>query len=431
MKRLLIILICIWATNVVSAQNADQRIADLINAEDWFALDEEYPRIKDSVQTDFLRPMAEAMLYLHFNQPQDAITAIKQLLSNHQEQISSSTTLNFAILLLQTMGETGRYAEAADGFKSLAEQLPEVGSIAAMYKHYNVLRDFPPMAIDRPKRDVVVPFQLQEYKAKKREAWMREGKRKFKGYHITVPVTIHGIERQFVFDAGAGATFITEKTARELGLMILPDTIALNGTQKGMRAFIDSLSVGGIVCRNMVVYVGLPNALDSIADGFEAALGLDFIKAVGETQILFDQREILFPANPSTHNAAHNVCLAPDLVMLAQKDGKRLLLGFDSGCTTAELYDDYYQKFRAEVDAIAIKDTVTTGSYGNVANVEIKLLPNVTFNVGGSAVTLDEMELYPPTDNWLYTHDGRMGMALIRLFRKTTINLNDMYIKFE
>ena len=126
MKRLLIILICIWATNVVSAQNADQRIADLINAEDWFALDEEYPRIKDSVQTDFLRPMAEAMLYLHFNQPQDAITAIKQLLSNHQEQISSSTTLNFAILLLQTMGETGRYAEAADGLKSLAEQLPEL-----------------------------------------------------------------------------------------------------------------------------------------------------------------------------------------------------------------------------------------------------------------------------------------------------------------
>ena len=277
----------------------------------------------------------------------------------------------------------------------------------------------------------MVPFQLQEYKAKKREAWMREGKRKFKGYHITVPVTIHGIERQFVFDAGAGATFITEKTARELGLMILPDTIALNGTQKGMRAFIDSLSVGGIVCRNMVVYVGLPNALDSIADGFEAALGLDFIKAVGETQILFDQREILFPANPSTHNAAHNVCLAPDLVMLAQKDGKRLLLGFDSGCTTAELYDDYYQKFRAEVDAIAIKDTVTTGSYGNVANVEIKLLPSISFNVGGSAVTIDEMELYPPTGDRLYTHDGRMGMSLVRLFRKTTINLNDMYIKFE
>ncbi len=41
MKRLLIILICICATNVVLAQNADQRIADLINAEDWLALDEE------------------------------------------------------------------------------------------------------------------------------------------------------------------------------------------------------------------------------------------------------------------------------------------------------------------------------------------------------------------------------------------------------
>lgn len=431
MKRLFIIIICFWATTVVSAQNADQRIADLINAEDWFALDEEYPRLKDFVQTDYLKPMAEAMLAMHFNRPQEAIVAITQLLNDHQEKIGSSTTLNFVILMLQTMGETGRYAEAADGLKSLAEQLPEVNSIATIYKKYNALRDFPPMEIDRPQQDVSIPFQLQEYKAKKRETWMREGKRKFKGYHMTVPATIHGIERQFVFDAGAGATFLTEKTARELGLKILPDTIALNGTQKGMMAFIDSLSVGSIVCHNMVVYVGLPNALDSIADGFEAALGLDFIKAVGETQILFDQRKIVFPVNSSVHNTEHNLCLAPDLVMRAEKDGKRLLLGFDSGCTSAELYDSYYQKFCAEVDAVAIKDTVTTGSYGNVVNVEIKLLPNVTFNVGGSAVTLDEMELYPPTDNWLYTHDGRMGMALIRLFRKTTMNLNDMHIEFE
>ena len=65
------------------------------------------------------------------------------------------------------------------------------------------------------------------------------------------------------------------------------------------------------------------------------------------------------------------------------------------------------------------------------ANVEIKLLPSISFNVGGSAVTIDEMELYPPTGDRLYTHDGRMGMSLVRLFRKTTINLNDMYIKFE
>lgn len=171
--------------------------------------------------------------------------------------------------------------------------------------------------------------------------------------------------------------------------------------------------------------------LDSIADGFEAALGLDFIKAVGVTQILFDQGRIVFPTHYPNDSEERNLCLDVGLMMRAERNSIPILLNFDSGCTTAELYDGYYRKFASEIDSVAVKDTVTTGYYGNVSNVEVKLLPEFTFNVGNTTVTLYEMEVYPPSDEVLHSCDGRMGMSLIRRFHRTTINLNDMNVMFE
>ena len=51
--------------------------------------------------------------------------------------------------------------------------------------------------------------------------------------------------------------------------------------------------------------------------------------------------------------------------------------------------------------------------------------------IGETSVTIDEINLFPNNDNPLTVRDGRMGMDLIRRFRKTTINLNDMVVKFE
>lgn len=38
----------------VYAQNADMRISELINTSDWFALEKEYPKLKDSIQYDYV-----------------------------------------------------------------------------------------------------------------------------------------------------------------------------------------------------------------------------------------------------------------------------------------------------------------------------------------------------------------------------------------
>ena len=430
MKHILLSLFILVAINVV-AQNADQRIGELINEGDWFALAEEYPRLKDSMQVEFLQPMAEALLAKYFNQSDKAIAAMTTLLSNYQEEIGASSALNFALLRLQMIGEQGNYAEAADGLKSIAEQLPQVPTIQRMYQHYNALRKYPQMTISKHNKDVSISFHLQELKANKREEWMRAGKKQFKGYLMSVPVTCHGEQQSFIFDTGASASFVTERVAKDLHLTILPDTILLNGNQKGLQAYIDSLQIGDIVCQNMIVYVGLNNPLDTLVGGIDAVLGMDFINAVGETQILFDRQQIVFPNQPTTSTAQSNIFLDGTLIMQAQKGDVPLSFIFDTGCTTAELYSDYYAKFTTEVDAVAEPDTITTGTYGTVTTSPILLLPELTFMIGKTSVTIDEINLLPSNNNPLAVRDGRMGMELIRRFRKTTINLNAMFVKFE
>ena len=418
------------------AQQADKRVAELVNSEDWFALEQEYPSLKDSIHADFMKLVAESMICWKFNQKDKALEAIDKLLDKHQKEIGSQAATNYAMMRLRLLGEQGRYAEAADGAKKMFDQLKATGSsglepLQSMYKQYNSLRDIPAMSISRPNRDAYVPFTIQGFRARNRETWMAPGKRGYQGYLMTIPVTVHGNQLPFIFDTGASSTFIMEKTARDLGLRILPDTIILNGNQKGLRAYIDSLQVGEVTVRNMIAYVGLPNALDGVVSGIDAVLGMDFINAMGETQILFDQWQLMFPYKqtpmPETGRNITN-----DMLMKATKDGHMLQFILDTGDTTAELYASYYERFRKEVDAAAVKDRITKGSYGNVSTFETLFLPNgISFKVGSTPVTIDEIYILPETGNRLHHHDGRMGMDLIRRFRKTTINMRDMFVKFD
>lgn len=433
--NLVLLVLVVLVSKGEPAQRADRRVAELVNSEDWFALEQEYLSLKDSIHADFMKLVAEAMIGWKFNQKDDALDAIEKLLGKHQKEIGSQAATNFAMMRLRLLGEQGRYAEAADDARRMLDQMTAGSNgyetLQTMYRQYNSLRDIPALSISRSNRDAYVPFTIQGFKARSRETWMMPGSAGFQGYLMTVPVTVHGKQLPFIFDTGASGTFIMEKTARDLGLRILPDTIFINGNQKGLRAYIDSMQVGEVMVRNMIAYIGLPNALDNVVSGIDAVLGMDFINAMGETQILFDQWQLMFPykQTPMPETGRN---LTNDMLMKATKDGHLLQFILDTGDTTAELYASYYEKFRREVDAVAVKDRITTGSYGNVSTFKTLFLPNgVSFNVGSTPVTIDEIYIMPETGNRLHHHDGRMGMDLIRRFRKTTINMRDMFVKFE
>lgn len=305
-------------------------------------------------------------------------------------------------------------------------------SLQALYAHYNALYGIAPLSVTRPEKDITVPFRLVEPQVTKREDWMRGSKKAFKGYLMTIPVTVHGKEHPFIFDTGAGATFLFERTARDLGLTILPDTVTINGSQKGLRAIIDSLQIGEITCRNVMAYVGLSDAIDTLMVGMDAILGMDVIAALGETQLYMQRQEMVFPVHPTPmpQGLKPNLLFDGSLLLRAHKDKVPMTFHLDTGCSTAELYSDYYRKFTDDTDRTAEKDTITTFTYGQIHNEEVLLLPELTFTVGGKPVSMKEVYLYPSSEEYLYRHDGRLGMDFFRLFDRVTINLKDMYIDF-
>ena len=427
-------LLCLFMFQA-KAQQADIRIASLINDEDWFTLSEELPLYKDSIRAGYLRLIADALLATHTNRTAEAITMLGELLTKHQEEIGTQSALNFALLRLQLIGEQGHYAEAADGIQRIIEQLESAGvtetqSLHTMYAHYNILREYAPLTILRPEHDVNVPFRLIEPKVSKQEEWMRGGKKSYKGNLMTVPVTIHGKEHPFIFDTGAGATFLFENTAKELGLTILQDTVTINESQKGLRAYIDSLQIGEMTIRNVVAYVGFSDAIDTLMDGMDAILGMDVISAIGETQILMDKQQLVFPLHfiPMQQDTKNNLLINGSLLLRTKKDSIPLTFQFDTGCSTAELYEGYYSKFKAMVDQIAEKDTITTFNYGQIMNSEVLLLPQVEFTINTTPVHIDEVYLYPSSSAYLHQNDGRLGMEFLRQFKKIIINLKHMYL---
>lgn len=433
-----VIMLCLLPLTA-AAQQADQRAATLINQADWFTLRDEFPSLRDSMQYDFLRLMAESMLNYHFGRDTEAVADITGLLNHHQEELGTATSLSMNYLRLSILGRMGQYAEAADGAKSVIDQLAGQGAdellvpAIRIYNIYAPMRAYPAPQLVRSAQDVAVPFNRVVVNDVKREEWMRTGKIQRRDSLLSVPVAIHGKTYPFIFDTGASQTMIALRKVQELGLPILTDTLTI-GSADGQEkicsyAFIDSLSVGGITYRNMMALVGTDTTLARHTQKLDFILGVDFIRAVGEVQIDMDKREMLFPAKPTPRPVTgSNIYLDHVPYLRASKDGRPLLFCFDTGCAGATLSSNYYQKFSDEVKTTATPDTITTMGYGTIDTHEVLYLPSVSLAITDMSVTIREIHLDPTATG---NTDGRMGTALLRLFRRITINMQEMFVEFS
>ena len=179
-----------------------------------------------------------------------------------------------------------------------------------------------------------------------------------------------------------------------------------------------------------MTYVGFSDAIDTLMDGMDAILGMDIIASIGETQILMDKEQLVFPLHSSQmpQDAKPNLFVDGCPLLRTKKDSIPLTFQFDTGCSTAELYEGYYRKFKATVDSIAEKDTITTFNYGQIMNSEVLLLPQVEFTINTTPIHIDEVYLYSSSSAYLQQNDGRLGMDFLRQFKKITINLKHMYL---
>lgn len=412
------------------AQEADQLIGELINQNDWFRLEKEYPQMAGQIQSVAVKALSEAMIGAYFNKPEETILLIDSLVAHHQEELGFPNISSLIALKGKLLGEIGRYGESADGLYNFLDQIQAFAKKEDFPAHqqiadyYNVLRNEPAFSVSRPEQDTEVDMTIE-----------KAGR----GVLMFVPVLIHGKNYNFIFDTGAGSTFMSERFATEVGVRIIRDSLTLQGAfslGQGKQGILDSMMVGDIVFKNAIVSIANPNpAVDTVYQ-VDAVLGMDFMRLVGQVDIYPQNRKIVFPVKRDPlPDTGRNMWLYDSGLRLKVFSGdERLCFVFDTGNVRADMFNPYYQKHKEWIDKEGTKDTISGGGFGGVRTLEVLRLPSIPMCLGNTSFDMKNIQVEcSASDEGSYQNgeDGSLGMDFINLFQRIIINFDSMYLNVE
>ena len=271
MRKFAISLITFLTISSAYAQNADIRVSELINSSDWFTLEREYSLLKDSIQYDYVRLMAEAMLAQNFNREAEAIDLFRRLINSHQQQIGgSNVALSLTEIILGNYERLGMYSTAAEKAANLIEQIKasnapiDYSRLMDIYKRNLSLKEYDaPSIVFNNSKDINIPFTMECT-----DTLLFDNQNPVSNRYY-IPVTVHGKEYQFMFDTGATTTYFSKRFADLIGVEFVGYS-----SQYGDYFYLDSLQLGNIICKNIIGPAHNGTPIDSVAT-VDAVIGMD------------------------------------------------------------------------------------------------------------------------------------------------------------
>lgn len=440
MKKLYVLLATLMLLKCFSssASTADEQAGTLFNQSKWFELKKEFPKIESSMEYDFLKLMSKSLLGYYFNRPEDVRNNINALLSKHQNEIGVANSLNMVLLLAKCEGEQGNYNTATDITKSLLAQSANMDSstingITAIYNHYNDFRNTPAPSIEMDSsKDAIIPMEITKVTLP-----IEIEPKGWRGHQILVPVTIKNKSYKFIFDTGASTSAMSEKLAKETGVIIKNDSILINSFHKnakfGKMGILEEMQIGDIKFRNSIMCILPENKMNSVMK-IDAILGMDFIRLIKEIQILPKDKIIRIPTKTTPIPKEGSNMLIDDnsLIVRTYINDIATDLLFDTGCATAGLNYVYYNENKSRIDSIGIKVKQTGGGFNTIETNEVIKIPKQALKIGNK--TLDLYDLGVETEKSYFIKEntkGIIGMDIIANYDCVTINLKDMFISIN
>lgn len=415
------------------AQTADMRVGELLNGGDWFALEAEYPALRDSVQVPMLRLMSEALLGHYFNRPNETVECIDALLRNHQVELGLGNITSMLFVKAAAEAMRGNYGASADMLSDFAAQLRAQGvemdytSIDLAAQHYGKFRTCPPMSVVRSADDAVIAMTNDSIVLKIKNDTVQ------RGTMMHVPVTVGGNEYRAVFDIGAGATFMSAAFAKKVGVRVIADSLRIQGSGMvyGLVGVADSMRIGGITVRNIPVTINPDTTLNRVED-IDFLIGADIMMLLGEVQIFPHEGKIVVPVRPTPKPGSGSNMYIDNMAPIVKggSGGKTYVFFLDTGNGTATLSRSFYEQNKAEIDIKARRVRHLMGGIGAVEERDVLILPTWNISLGGKDIELLDVAV-TLEDNRLVPHAGNIGMAVINQFDKVTINFNDCFVVLE
>lgn len=440
MRIILTILLVLFPTLWVgaqeqSAQNANQRVAELINSSDLGALSDELPSLRGQVVKP-LQALADALVAYHEGRHEDSNKAIAEL-SEYAPELGSEVVFNMLQLSVYNYLMSENYAEGAQIVDLILQTLPEGDSTAesresleATQRWMSALAAKDKVEILRPQTDVSVPFEIREMG---------------RGEHIIVRLSTNEgqVQQEAIFDTGCSfANFISTKAAERMGVEIVAEDIIVRGFGKGYArlGILPEAKLGDVTIKNMTFLVVDKLVPDNVqVDGMcDMVLGTHVIRKLGEIRIEVQDKLLLLPQEQSVAPQRRNLFFNAGQYYLLCRDGEeQLTLHFDTGNVKTQLSSKYFTRFQSKVEAEGGEvERSRSGGFGGVKWCDVRTLPKVKLEVERETLKLDSIAVNLPTnyedgEPFVEEYDGSAGVDFITSAQRVTLDLKRMFFRID
>ena len=440
MRIILTILLVLFPTLWVSAQeqsaqNANQRVAELINSSDLGALSDELPSLRGQVVKP-LQALADALVAYHEGRHEDSNKAIAEL-SEYAPELGSEVVFNMLQLSVYNYLMSENYAEGTQIVDLILQTLPEGDSTAesresleATQRWMNALAAKDKVEILRPQVDVSVPFEIREMG---------------RGEHIIVRLSTNGgqVQQEAIFDTGCSfANFISTEAAARMGVEIVAEDIIVRGFGKGYArlGILPEAKLGDVTIKNMTFLVVDKLVPDNVqVDGMcDMVLGTHVIRKLGEIRIEVQDKLLLLPQEQSVAPQRRNLFFNAGQYYLLCRDGEeQLTLHFDTGNVKTQLSSKYFTRFQSKGEAEGGEvERSRSGGFGGVKWGDVRTLPKVKLEVERETLKLDSIAVNLPTnyedgEPFVEEYDGSAGVDFIPSAQRVTRDLKRMFFRID
>ena len=390
-----------------SADNANARVGELINASEYITLSRELPSLRDKLSKPLLA-LADAITAYHEGRFEDSCRAIDKV-GEFAPELGGEVIFGMQNLALVNFLSLEDYKSALGVVQLLLLSLPEDDS-----------------AHDS-RRNLVIPVEVRK---------MGEGE------HLVVDVKVGDNVEDFIFDTGCmNANFISTAAAERLGVEIIADDILIRGVEEGYAklGFLPEMHIGDVVIRNTTFFV-VDNIVPENAEveGLcEAVLGTHVIRKLGEVRFERDSERLVLPAEESAAPAERNMFFDSQYYICCQDGQERIVMQFDTGNTKTILSSRYYNRFQQRVEQSGGEvERSRSGGFGGVEWRDTRTMPEVEFVVGTTALRLKKVAVnmpikYEDGEPFVEQYDGVAGVDLLSAADVVTFDLKRMFYRVD
>ena len=235
---------------------------------------------------------------------------------------------------------------------------------------------------------------------------------------------------------GASFTMISQDLAKDMGAHIISNPVFVRGGESpggyGQRAFIENMNLGPVSLKNIIAFVS-ENPSDDDPLKVDAVLGMDFIKRAGEIQIDLSTMTLTIPVQRTLPLYGRNIILEVNIPIVEASDvnGNKYTFILDTGASEDNLSDLWFSK-NAEIAAKLPTLNQRTWGHGGIVQNQIVKIPEYKLIIDNASADFKEIPAILPANGAASsTRDGRLGMGLLRQFKKAIFNFEDMFVAFE